>query len=168
MVEGAGIASRAAPDAMDEQFITLGQYETAFPGKVKPEVWPTSPVGPPASSACAAIGRRWTTSSSSSASAWTCATSTCPRRSWGCSCPRRSPSARWAACPRCGRRATWRWRAAPRSAACSASPTAADPLQERVEVASGPLMYQLYNYGDRDWAAGRWRRSRPPAIRPSR
>jgi isopentenyl diphosphate isomerase/L-lactate dehydrogenase-like FMN-dependent dehydrogenase len=29
------------------------------------------------------------------------------------------------------------------------------PLRERVEVASGPLMYQLYNYGDRDWAAAR-------------
>jgi isopentenyl diphosphate isomerase/L-lactate dehydrogenase-like FMN-dependent dehydrogenase len=29
------------------------------------------------------------------------------------------------------------------------------PLQERIEVASGPLMYQLYNYGDRDWATAR-------------
>jgi isopentenyl diphosphate isomerase/L-lactate dehydrogenase-like FMN-dependent dehydrogenase len=29
------------------------------------------------------------------------------------------------------------------------------PIKERVEVASGPLMYQLYNYGDRDWAAAR-------------
>jgi 4-hydroxymandelate oxidase len=28
------------------------------------------------------------------------------------------------------------------------------PVKERVEVASGPLMYQLYNYGDRDWVAG--------------
>lgn len=27
------------------------------------------------------------------------------------------------------------------------------PLEERIRVASGPLMYQLYNYGDRDWAA---------------
>lgn len=27
------------------------------------------------------------------------------------------------------------------------------PLEERISVASGPLMYQLYNYGDRDWAA---------------
>ena len=27
------------------------------------------------------------------------------------------------------------------------------PMQERIDVASGPLMYQLYNYGDRDWAA---------------
>jgi 4-hydroxymandelate oxidase len=26
-------------------------------------------------------------------------------------------------------------------------------MQERIDVASGPLMYQLYNYGDRDWAA---------------
>lgn len=29
------------------------------------------------------------------------------------------------------------------------------PIEERVHVASGPLMYQLYNYGDRDWVAGR-------------
>jgi isopentenyl diphosphate isomerase/L-lactate dehydrogenase-like FMN-dependent dehydrogenase len=29
------------------------------------------------------------------------------------------------------------------------------PTRERVEVASGPLMYQLYNYGDRDWVAAR-------------
>jgi isopentenyl diphosphate isomerase/L-lactate dehydrogenase-like FMN-dependent dehydrogenase len=29
------------------------------------------------------------------------------------------------------------------------------PIAERVSVASGPLMYQLYNMGDRDWAAGR-------------
>ncbi len=28
------------------------------------------------------------------------------------------------------------------------------PVKERVEVASGPLMFQLYNYGDRDWVAG--------------
>jgi isopentenyl diphosphate isomerase/L-lactate dehydrogenase-like FMN-dependent dehydrogenase len=28
------------------------------------------------------------------------------------------------------------------------------PVKERVDVASGPLMYQLYNYGDRDWVAG--------------
>src|SRR5262249_49000100 len=29
------------------------------------------------------------------------------------------------------------------------------PVKERVEIADGPLMYQLYNTGDRDWAAGR-------------
>ena len=29
------------------------------------------------------------------------------------------------------------------------------PLAERVAVASGPLMFQLYNYGDRDWARSR-------------
>ncbi len=29
------------------------------------------------------------------------------------------------------------------------------PLKERVDVAAGPMMYQLYNYGDRDWAAQR-------------
>ena len=29
------------------------------------------------------------------------------------------------------------------------------PLGERVQVADGPLMYQLYNTGDRDWVAGR-------------
>ena len=29
------------------------------------------------------------------------------------------------------------------------------PLKERVDVASGPMMYQLYNYGDRDWAVQR-------------
>ena len=29
------------------------------------------------------------------------------------------------------------------------------PLRERVQVAGGPLMYQLYNTGDRDWVASR-------------
>jgi isopentenyl diphosphate isomerase/L-lactate dehydrogenase-like FMN-dependent dehydrogenase len=29
------------------------------------------------------------------------------------------------------------------------------PVKERMEVAGGPLMYQLYNTGDRDWAARR-------------
>jgi 4-hydroxymandelate oxidase len=29
------------------------------------------------------------------------------------------------------------------------------PIKKRVEVANGPMMYQLYNYGDRDWVAGR-------------
>jgi len=28
-------------------------------------------------------------------------------------------------------------------------------VNERIQVAGGPLMYQLYNMGDRDWAAGR-------------
>jgi 4-hydroxymandelate oxidase len=29
------------------------------------------------------------------------------------------------------------------------------PVKERVQIAGGPLMYQLYNTGDRDWVAGR-------------
>jgi 4-hydroxymandelate oxidase len=29
------------------------------------------------------------------------------------------------------------------------------PIKERVQIAAGPLMYQLYNTGDRDWAARR-------------
>jgi 4-hydroxymandelate oxidase len=29
------------------------------------------------------------------------------------------------------------------------------PLEERVQVASGPVMFQLYNMGDRDWVAKR-------------
>jgi 4-hydroxymandelate oxidase len=29
------------------------------------------------------------------------------------------------------------------------------PVKQRVQIASGPLMYQLYNMGDRNWVAGR-------------
>ncbi|MBV9582175.1 MAG: alpha-hydroxy-acid oxidizing protein [Chloroflexi bacterium] len=138
-----------------DNFITLGQYEAAFPGKVKPEVY-AYVTGGSASELSLRRNRaaleRIVIEQRIGMDVRTIDLST---RLLGMDLP-----VPFAVCPMGGMPQIW-----PRGdvemargatlGGLLAVANSGGPLQERVEVASGPLMYQLYNYGDRDWAAAR-------------
>lgn len=138
-----------------EKFITLGQYEAAFPSKVKPEVY-AYVTGGSASELSLRRNRaaleRIVVEQRIGMDVRNIDLST-----KFLDLPLPAP---FAVCPMGGMPQLW-----PRGDVEMARgatvggllgvANSGGPLQERVEVASGPLMYQLYNYGDRDWAAAR-------------
>jgi len=138
-----------------ENFITLGQYECAFPSKVKPEVYAYVTGGSASELSLrrnrAALERivvEQRIGMDVRAIDLTTAFLDMPL------------PAPFGVCPMGGMPQVW-----PRGDVEMARgatvggllgvANSGGPLHERIEVASGPLMYQLYNYGDRDWAAAR-------------
>jgi isopentenyl diphosphate isomerase/L-lactate dehydrogenase-like FMN-dependent dehydrogenase len=138
-----------------ENYITLGQYEAAFPSKVTPEVYAYVTGGSASELSLRrnragldriAIEQRIGMDVRSIDLATTFLGMQLP--------------APFAVCPMGGMPQVW-----PRGDVEMARgatvggllgvANSGGPIQERVAVASGPLLYQLYNYGDRDWVAGR-------------
>jgi isopentenyl diphosphate isomerase/L-lactate dehydrogenase-like FMN-dependent dehydrogenase len=140
---------------MDEKFITLGQYEAAFPGKVKPEVLAYVTGG----SASELSLRR-------NRAALDCIV---VEQRIGMDVRKIDLSTRFldielpapfTVCPMGGMPQVWPKGDVEMARGATVGGllgvvNSGGPIQERVEVASGPLMYQLYNYGDRDWVAAR-------------
>ena len=139
---------------MDENFITLGQFETTFPSKVKPEVL-AYVTGGSASELSLRRNRaaleRIVVEQRIGMDVRTIDLST---TFLGIELP-----APFTVCPMGGMPQVWPKGDVEMARGATVGGllgvvNSGGPIQERVEVASGPLMYQLYNFGDRDWVAG--------------
>jgi 4-hydroxymandelate oxidase len=136
-----------------EKFITLGQFEAAFPSKVKPEVY-AYVSGGSASELSLRRNRaaldRIVIEQRVGMDVRTIDLST---TFLGIELP-----VPFAVCPMGGMPQVWPQGDVEMARGATVGGllgivNSGGPVQERIEVASGPLMYQLYNYGDRDWVA---------------
>ena len=137
-----------------EQFITLGQFEAAFPGKVKPEIY-AYVTGGSASELSLRRNRaaldRIVVEQRVGMDVRGIDLST---RFLGLDLP-----VPFTVCPMGGMPQVWPQGDVEMARGATVGGllgvvNSGGPIGERVGVASGPLMYQLYNYGDRDWVAG--------------